>query len=1266
MSKIISSSAIRGAHKIVRDAEDYVARAIAAKGADCPVGFPDTAYSLPVIYSLLGKRVDKLADAQPILDECNRLLPPVPSENLWLPYLGDTLDAGAATLFAFELIEACKYLIGPNPVDGIWLGAANDVIIRERGVEFVDGSAPGFAAIVGAAPTTEDAVRIARELQEKNLYVFICSETNGVSFAEQLAEAGVEMGWETRLVPYGKSISAAIYALGFANRVALSFGGVKPGEYARNLKYNKNRTFAFVMALGEVTEEKYAAAAGAINYGFPTIADTDIPQILPTGICTYEHVVSNVPIDRIVEKCLEVRGCKIKVAKVPIPVAYGAAFEGERIRKEQTYVEFGGNKTPGFEYCTTLDLTEVEDGKVEVIGPEIDDVVVDPDAKDLPALPIGIWVEVAGRKMQPDFEPILERQIHHLINGAEGIWHMGQRDINWIRISKAAKDKGFKIAHLGEILHAKFLNDYPAIVDKVQVKIFTTAKDVEDRIDIARHAYRARNARMESLTDETVDTFYSCLLCQSFAPNHVCVITPERLGLCGAYNWLDGKAAYEIDPTGPNQPLTKGECIDPVRGQWADINDYVFANSKQTLARFNAYSMLEDPMTSCGCFEAIVCLMPEANGVMIVNREYLGETPAGMKFSTMANTAGGGQQVPGFIGVGKAYITSRKFISAEGGIRRIVWMPKELKNFLREDLDKAAKAIGIENFTDMIADETNGTDVASVQEYLKSVNHPALTMWEITTPSEEAAAVDAARGIAISAQAAAGAAAPPTMSDTAVAVAEPPAAPPIAPPPSIAAITAPPAQPPAAAAAAAVPSPGAPMPSGDGVGTLIAMLEKLRNIPPVTEIRPGMSAIEQMAALQASSAMHLLHVGANMLLMQTQMFAAAATAVGMPMPAPPMPPPGECPTCFPNVDEEPQAGSVTVPMGGGATPGLVATAPKRAQPSAEIVQRAITSAAILVPKSVTIAPDKANVTIRTVTLGGCGTRTSSVTVGGAEVLPFRHYEGNLGHKPVVAMEVLDAPSKSYPDCLRNQYGDLLKDPPAMASHLVKKLGAEIISVRLATTHPDNGDMSPEAAGDLLKSVLGAVGVPIIVTGCSHFEKNNAVMKHIASTFAGENLLLNWVETDNYKTIAATVMAYKHCIVAQTPIDVNMCKQLNILLTTMGVPAETIIVDPLTGALGYGLEYTYSVMERIRSSAFTGDPMLAMPMISNPGYEVSKIKESRALRQDFPLWGSEEEREALLEIATSMSYLNAGADLLVVYHPLAARTLKRKIDEMMCK
>jgi acetyl-CoA synthase len=742
-TKLIATSAISGAHKVVAQAKDYLARAIAAKGADGAVAFPDTNYGLPVIYSMLGEKVSKLSDLEGVIAECDRLLPAVPSEKIWLPYLGDTLDAGMATLFAFEIIEACKYLIGPNPVSGIWLGAASDVILRERGIEFVDGSAPGFAAVVGAAPTKEDAVRIARELQEKNLYTFIAGNTNGVSFAEQLEEAGVQTGWETRLVPFGKDISAAIYALGFANRAALAFGNIKPGDYERNLRYNKDRVFAFVMALGEVTDEKYAAAAGAISYGFPAIADTDIPEVLPTGICTYEHVVSNVPIDHIVEKCLEVRGCKVKVTKIPIPVTYGAAFAGERIRKEDTWVEFGGNKSLAFEYVTMRNIDEIENGRMTVVGPDIDSV--QPGS----AMPLGIWVEVAGRKMQTDFEPILERQIHHLINGGEGIWHMGQRDINWMRISKAAKEKGFTIRHFGDIIHARLINDYPAIVDKVQVTLFTEKEEVERRLAVVRDVYRARNQRMEQMTDDSVDTFYSCLLCQSFAPSHVCVITPERLGLCGAYNWLDGKAAYEIDPTGGNQPLLKGRCIDPVRGQWENINKYVWANSKQAVTEVNAYSMMENPMTSCGCFEAVVALLPECNGVMIVNREYMGDTPSGMKFSTLASATGGGQQNPGFAGVGKTYITSRKFISADGGHKRIVWMPKALKESMKEELEQIGKRLEIDNFLDLIADETITTDPNELQEHLQKVNHPALSMWDITEPSPEAAAVDAERAAAV-------------------------------------------------------------------------------------------------------------------------------------------------------------------------------------------------------------------------------------------------------------------------------------------------------------------------------------------------------------------------------------------------------------------------------------------------------------------------------------------------------------------------------------
>jgi acetyl-CoA decarbonylase/synthase complex subunit delta len=297
------------------------------------------------------------------------------------------------------------------------------------------------------------------------------------------------------------------------------------------------------------------------------------------------------------------------------------------------------------------------------------------------------------------------------------------------------------------------------------------------------------------------------------------------------------------------------------------------------------------------------------------------------------------------------------------------------------------------------------------------------------------------------------------------------------------------------------------------------------------------------------------------------------------------------------------------------------------------------------------------------TLGGTGTRTSAVTLGGANALPFRHFEGNTGHSPVIAMEVFDQVPKSYPDSLREAYGDLLKDPARMARFCVEELGAGAISVRLWGTHPDNGDRSPEEAAQVVAGVLRAVGVPLIITGPSHYDKNNAVMKHVASAFAGENLLLNWVETDNYKTIAAAAMGYNHCVVAQTPIDVNLAKQLNILLTNMGIPPEKIVIDALTGALGYGIEYTYSVMERIRTTALLGDSLLAMPILGTPGYEVARIKESRAPRSAFPLWGPEKERGVLLEAATAMSLLNAGADLLIMYHPTAACTVKRKIAEM---
>jgi len=730
VSKIICSAAIRGAHKIVDRAEAAYKEALEKFGPKQEVGFPNTGYYLPIIYGMLGIPVKTVEDMGPVLEQCRDLLPPPVREDIHLPYLAPALDAGMATFFAEEIIEAIKYLKDPNVYvqgedptdDNIWLGAADDIILRKRGVEFVDGTAPGFAAILGAAPDPQTAKQIAEELQLKNLYVFMCAENNGKRFAEQLMEAGVQVGWPTRLVSFSPDVSGTVFALGFATRAAMSFGGITPGDYRKILIYNKDRCFAFAMPLGTVTDEWYANAAGAINWGFPVIADTPIPEVLPSGICTYEHVVSNVPLDKIVDRAAEVRGLKVTVAQVPVPVPYGPAFEGERVRGDDIYLECGGGRTQAVEWVTSAEMDKVNDGHIEVIGPELADI------KPGSRLPLAIFAEVTGRKFQEDFEPILERQIHHLLNYAQGVMHIGQRDIAWLRIGKGAVEKGLTLSHLGSILHAKFHQDFGSIFDKVQITIFTEEEKVKEIVAKAKDVYRVRDERIEGMVDEDTDTFYSCTLCQSFAPNHVCIITPERTGLCGAYNILDCRASYEINPTGPNQPVPKGETIDQLYGQWSGVNEFVYKASRQKVARYDAYSIMREPMTSCGCFECIAAFLPQCNGIMTVDRDYTAETPCGMKFTTLAGTVGGGNVTPGFVGHSKYYITSKKFILAEGGISRLVWMPKRLKEELQDRLERRGKEIGIPDFIDRIADETVGTTEEAILAFLQEKEHPALSM----------------------------------------------------------------------------------------------------------------------------------------------------------------------------------------------------------------------------------------------------------------------------------------------------------------------------------------------------------------------------------------------------------------------------------------------------------------------------------------------------------------------------------------------------------
>ena len=732
MSKLIAFAAIQGGYKVVAEVEGQLETALQTYDASTKIGFPNTAYYLPVIYSLTGLKCETLEDLKKPMEFARGLLPPHIRLKNWLPYLGPLLDAGMAGIISYEVKEALRYLNEPDfyiaqedpDIENgkWWVGAADDTILRKRGVEFVDGSAPGFAAMVGAAPNEEIAKMIVEDYQKKSLYIFCAANHNGKTLIEQCHDAGMQVGWNTRIVPFGPDISSAVFALGFANRAAMAFGGVQPGDYKTILKYNKERVFAFVNALGDVGTEWGVAAAGCVNWGFPTIADTPIPEILPTGICTYEHVVAPVTHEEMVQKSVEVRGLKVSVTEIDIPLAFGPAYEGERVRGADLHVQCGGGKTQCTELVKRAEMNDIEDGKVEVIGPDVTDL------KEGETFPLGIYVQIAGREFQEDFEPIMERQIHHLVNYIQGIMHIGQRDISWVRISKAAMEKGFTLKDIGVVLHAKFHQDFTKIVDKVQVTLFTKPEEVDKMTATARDNYKMRDERVDKMTDEDVETFYSCTLCQSFAPSHVCTVSPERTGLCGAYNWMDCKASFEINPTGPNQPIEKGEVLDEKLGQFKGVNEFIYKASRGAVTHYNFYSMVHDPMTTCGCCECIAAMLPACNGVMTVGRDYGGETPCGMKFTTLAGVMGGGASSPGFVGHSKFNITQKKFISGDGGLLRMVWMPKMLKEELKDRIDARGAEMGVPDLFDKIADETVGITEEEILPFLQEKGHPALTM----------------------------------------------------------------------------------------------------------------------------------------------------------------------------------------------------------------------------------------------------------------------------------------------------------------------------------------------------------------------------------------------------------------------------------------------------------------------------------------------------------------------------------------------------------
>ena len=691
-----------GSNAVAGLTEGAVNGAIEKYGADHPIAFPDTAYYFPTIYAATGVKVKTLGDLVPCVGVLKSLI--TGQEDL-----GQALNAGLATAVGAEIIEGLKWVEGGNPYENeSGIGFVPDPIIRSLGVPLVTGDIPGVAVVLGKADNAADVVKVVKDYQSKGILTFLVGDC-----IEQVAE-GVKMGLEYRVVPLGHDVTSVIHVVTVAIRAALIFGNVQPGDLGGLLEYTKNRVPAFVNTFGAIDAVVVSAGAGAIALGFPVIVDIDLGENQVPGA-----LVSVCDHNETVKTSLELREIKIKVTELPIPVAFAAAFEGEIIRKADMHNECWSSKNPTAELVVMKELNEIEDHKITIVGPDFD------EAKDLALV---TYVEVAGKKMQVDFESVIERKFHAWFNYMEGVMHTGQRNQVRVRVSNAAYEAGLRLKDFAEVLYVMVKNEFDAVVDKCQVTVITDPVEAgKFRDEVAMPRYTQRDDRLASMTDESVDRYYTCILCQSFAPAHCCVVTPERLGLCGAVSWLDAKATNELDPNGPCQPIFKEGCTDERTGRYESVDKMVKDATHGAVESVTLYSILEDPMTSCGCFECICGIEPMSNGVIVVNREYKGMTPSGMTFGELASCTGGGVQTPGYMGHGRHFIASKKFVSAEGGTQRIVWMPKELKDDVGERLNKTALELyGIENFTDMIADETVTTDCEELLNWLTEKGHPVL------------------------------------------------------------------------------------------------------------------------------------------------------------------------------------------------------------------------------------------------------------------------------------------------------------------------------------------------------------------------------------------------------------------------------------------------------------------------------------------------------------------------------------------------------------
>ncbi len=592
----------------------------------------------------------------------------------------------------------------PDSID-IFSAAAStdDAEVRHQGIGFLDGSISGYALLMGDDAAAAPA--IVESLARRQVVVFITEDM----LIAALREDGQPLGWNFCIVPLDLP-----RALGFIARMAQVFGNAD--SHAETLRYARQRLLGFTLLLGEPTSDRLALAQAATPLGCPLLSNAELPSSVETWEISAEYraAIGGVDLSDIVQMGIEERGLQIHVPIPELPVAYSPDFSGQVVRDEAC-----GACLAGVELTVTGE--KIIDGQIMVVGPDLDSGLSGNQ-------PYAMLIEISGREMQPDFEPVLERQIETMFNDVDGVVHRGQRTMVTLRVTQKAIDKGLRLRHLGEILHARYHNEFGNILSRVQITFFTEPAQIQTVAKRAQAIYEQRDKRLSSLTDEDVDIFYTCNLCQTIAAGHLCVISPEHPGVCGAVDWMDARAAVSIRPVGPNKAVKKGDLIDARLGQWKNVNQIVQQESGGALTAYSLYSMMQDPGTACGDFECITAMLPMTNGVMVVDRNYTELTPSGMDWAMLYEMVGAGVPVPGFIGHSKRALQRDKFIAADGGWRRIVWMNHALREELRPVLDALATEAGVPGFVDKIATEENALTEDEILAHMETGAHPALMM----------------------------------------------------------------------------------------------------------------------------------------------------------------------------------------------------------------------------------------------------------------------------------------------------------------------------------------------------------------------------------------------------------------------------------------------------------------------------------------------------------------------------------------------------------